>query len=125
MSESSSRARCPTRRAGIEVIPASTVLGTEGNARVSGISLGRVEGGRVRRTRRFRCDTVLMSGGFTPSVHLFSQSRGKLQWSEALQAFLPGEPAEVSHSAGACRGLYELAEVLADGTLAGRAAAPP
>jgi sarcosine oxidase subunit alpha len=112
------------RRAGIEVIPASTVLGTDGDARVSGISLGRIESGRVRAARRFRCDTVLMSGGFTPSVHLFSQSRGKLQWSEALQAFLPGEPAEVSHSAGACRGLYELAEVLADGTLAGGAAAP-
>jgi sarcosine oxidase subunit alpha len=112
------------RRAGIEVIPASTVLGTEGNARVSGIALGRIDGGRVRAAQRFSCDTVLMSGGFTPSVHLFSQSRGKLQWSEALQAFLPGDPAESSHSAGACRGLYELAEVLADGTTAGLAAAP-
>jgi sarcosine oxidase subunit alpha len=112
------------RRAGIEVIASSTVLGTDGDARVSGISLGRVDGGRVRAARRVKCDTVLMSGGFTPSVHLFSQSRGKLQWSEALQAFLPGEPAESSHSAGACRGLYELAEVLADGTAAGGAAAP-
>ena len=112
------------RRSGLEVIPSSTVLGTQGNARVSGISLGRVEGGRVRAGPSFKCDTVLMSGGFTPSVHLFSQSRGKLQWSEALQAFLPGQPAESSHSAGACRGVYELAEVLADGTAAGLAAAP-
>jgi sarcosine oxidase, subunit alpha len=112
------------RRAGIEVIPSSTVLGTEGNAQVSGISLGRIDGGRVRAGQRFQCDAVLMSGGFTPSVHLFSQSRGKLKWSEALQVFLPGSPAELSHSAGASRGVYELAEVLADGTAAGGAAAP-
>ena len=31
-----------------------------------------------------------MSGGYTPSVHLFSQSRGKLRWDAELQAFVPG-----------------------------------
>ena len=45
-----------------------------------------------------------MSGGFTPSVHLYSQSRGKLHWNEALQAFIPGQSAECERSAGACRG---------------------
>jgi sarcosine oxidase subunit alpha len=112
------------RRAGIEVIPASTVLGTDGNLRVTGIALGRVAGGNVRGAQRFNCDAVLMSGGFTPSVHLFSQSRGKLQWSEPLQAFVPGEAAECGRSAGACRGVYGLTEVLADGAAAGADAAP-
>ena len=65
-----------------------------------------------------------MSGGFTPSVHLFSQSRGKLQWNEELKAFVPGAAAECERSAGACRGVYDLAEVLADGAAAGAAAAP-
>ena len=32
-----------------------------------------------------------MSGGYTPSVHLFSQTRGRLQWEPALQAYVPGE----------------------------------
>ena len=31
-----------------------------------------------------------MSGGWTPSVHLFSQSRGKVRFDEALDAFVPG-----------------------------------
>jgi sarcosine oxidase subunit alpha len=64
-----------------------------------------------------------MSGGFTPSVHLYSQSRGKLQWDEALQAFLPGAPAERVRAAGACRGLLDLGAALADGAAAGTAAA--
>src|SRR3546814_10148878 len=64
-----------------------------------------------------------MAGGFTPSVHLFSQSRGKLAWDADLQAYLPGQSAEAERSAGACRGRFALDEALSDGIDAGRAAA--
>ncbi|HEY5263824.1 MAG TPA: sarcosine oxidase subunit alpha family protein, partial [Steroidobacteraceae bacterium] len=112
------------RRAGINVLPGSTVLGTEGDLRVSAVTLGVVQGGEVRAGQRITCDSVLMSGGVTPSVHLFSQSRGKLKWSAEHQAFIPGTSAECERSAGACRGLYDLAEVLADGAMCGAASAP-
>jgi sarcosine oxidase subunit alpha len=112
------------RRAGIEVLEASTVLGTEGDLRVRAITLGRVQDGRVLAGRRIACDTVLMSGGFTPSVHLFSQSRGKLTWDAKINAFIPGTSAENERSAGACRGIFGLAEALQDGAAAGAAAAP-
>jgi sarcosine oxidase, subunit alpha len=112
------------RRAGINVLTGATVLGTEGDLRVTAITLGRVDAGGVQAGQRLACDTVLMSGGYTPSVHLFSQSRGKLRWNDALQAFVPGVSAECERSAGACRGVYDLAEVLADGAAAGAAAAP-
>jgi sarcosine oxidase subunit alpha len=112
------------RRAGMDVRPGSTVLDTAGDLRVSSITLGRVQGGKVQAAQNIRCDAVLMSGGYTPSVHLFSQSRGKLQWRDELQAFVPGSSAECEQSAGACRGIYCLAEVLADGSRAGAASAP-
>jgi sarcosine oxidase, subunit alpha len=113
------------RRAGIDVLTNATVLGTDGDLRVSAITLGRVgAGGGAVAGQRIDCDTVLMSGGYTPSVHLFSQSRGKLEWDEALQAFVPGTSAERERSAGACRGVYGLADVLADGAAAGAASAP-
>ena len=112
------------RRAGIQVLPGSTVIGTDGDLRVAGITLGAVQDGAGSRSRaRISCDAVLMSGGYTPSVHLFSQSRGKLQWHEDLAAFIPAQSAECTHSAGACRGVYDLEAVLADGTAAGAAAA--
>jgi sarcosine oxidase subunit alpha len=111
------------RRAGIEVIAGSTVLGTEGDLRVTAITLGRIEGSVVRVGLRLACDVVLMSGGYTPSVHLFSQSRGKLKWNETLKTFVPDTSAECERSAGACRGIYGLAEVLADGAAAGASAA--
>jgi sarcosine oxidase, subunit alpha len=112
------------RRAGIEVLPAATVLGTDGALRVRAISLGQTDDtGRIRTLRHLDCDAVLMSGGSTPSVHLFSQSRGKLAWDEALQAFIPSQSAERERSVGACRGITELGQALADGASAGADAA--
>ena len=108
------------RRAGIETLKDATVLSTDGGQRVRAISIGETGGaGQVRSARRFDCDAVLMSGGFTPSVHLFSQSRGKLLWSDVLQAFIPGQSAERECSVGACRGVMDLARALADGASAG------
>ncbi|HMD73675.1 MAG TPA: sarcosine oxidase subunit alpha family protein [Steroidobacteraceae bacterium] len=112
------------RAAGIRVLSAATVLGTVGGLRVEAIDLGQVDAsGSAQFVQRLDCDVVLMSGGYNPSVHLFSQSRGKLAWNESLKAFLPGESAECERSAGACRGIYALAEVLEDGATAGADAA--
>ncbi|MFZ2508258.1 MAG: sarcosine oxidase subunit alpha family protein [Steroidobacteraceae bacterium] len=112
------------RRAGIEISPNAAVLGTRGDLRVSGIELGTVgDGGELRDRRTLSCDLVLISGGFTPSVHLFSQSRGRLEWNSDARAFLPVSSAERERSAGACRGVNGLARVLEDGANAGAAAA--
>jgi len=107
----------------IPVLAGATVLGTNGRRRVSSIHLAQLEGGAPATTQLQPCDVVLMSGGYTPSVHLYSQSRGKLQWDERLQAFLPGAPSERVRSVGGCRGVFELAAALADGAAAGSAAA--
>ena len=111
------------RDAGIPVLTGATVLGTGGRRRVSSIRLAQLAGGEPGLTQLQPCDLVLVSGGYTPSVHLYSQSRGKLEWDDALQAFLPGAPAERVRSAGACRGLFGLAAAVADGAAAGAAAA--
>jgi sarcosine oxidase subunit alpha len=73
--------------------------------------------------RTVACEALLMSGGWTPSVHLFSQSRGKLAFDEALQVFKPGASAQRERSAGACNATFDLAGALAEGDAAGRAAA--
>ena len=106
------------RQAGLRVLSGAKIEGTTGNLRVESITVT-VDG----RRERLACDAVLMAGGFTPSVHLFSQSRGKLVWDEKLHAYLPGESAEAERSAGACRGRFALADALADGAEAGRDAA--
>jgi sarcosine oxidase subunit alpha len=105
------------RRAGMLVLANSTIAGTEGRKRVASIEAVALAGGAQRR---FSCDLVLMSAGQTPTVHLFSQSRGKLTFDGS--AFLPGQAIEQVRSAGACRGLQGFAAVRADGVEAGEAA---
>lgn len=113
------------RSAGLPVRTAATVIGTSGRLRVKSIRIltldaqGRPQGA----AERIACDLVLMSGGYTPSVHLFSQSRGKLAWNEALQAFLPGQTPEKARCAGACRGVFSAAAARRDGENAGTLAA--
>ncbi|MDP9091337.1 MAG: sarcosine oxidase subunit alpha family protein [Pseudomonadota bacterium] len=103
------------RGAGINISAHSTVLDTRGDKHVDGVTLGVMHNGYPAKRWHIECDTVLMSGGYTPSVHLFSQSRGKLDWSETHKAFIPGRSAEAERSAGACRGIYGLKQVLMDG----------
>jgi sarcosine oxidase, subunit alpha len=113
------------RRAGLHIETQTTVIGTSGRLRVRAIRVQKLDasGQPAGPARRIRCDLVLMSGGLTPSVHLFSQSRGKLAWDESLGAFLPGQAAEPVRSAGACRGVFSLAAAVRDGTHAGLSAA--
>lgn len=98
------------RNMGIEVLTGYSVASLRGRKRVRGI---RVEETRTGHDRRgFDCDALLISGGFTPSVHLFSQSRGKLRFDENLQAYLPGEYSQDCVSVGACNGEFDLAHAL-------------
>ncbi len=106
------------RAAGIEIIAAAAILGVQGRLRVKAVRIEHPGGDRI-----LACDALLMSGGWTPSVHLFSQSRGKLVFDEALQLFKPGASAQRERSAGACNAAFDLADALDEGDAAGRAAA--
>jgi len=112
------------RLAGIRVETGMQVLQTRGRRGVRVAIVGRAgPDGRVQDREWVRCDVLGMSGGWTPSLNLFSQSRGKLAFDPASEAFLPGEPPPGVHCAGACRGVHALADVLADGAAAGVEAA--
>ncbi|MET4608373.1 sarcosine oxidase subunit alpha [Bradyrhizobium sp. JR4.1] len=110
------------REAGIDVLPQTSLARTSGRLRVSSATLVSTDA-RARERRKIDCDLVLMSGGFTPSVHLFSQSRGQLKYDNGLQAYLPNVSIERERSVGACRGVYDLAAALNDGFSGGSAAA--
>lgn len=77
-------------------------------------ALGRrqVDAVRLASGERIEADTVLVSGGHTPSVHLYSQAQGKLRWDEGLQAFLPGTPIAGLRVIGAAAGIFDLSRIL-------------
>lgn len=112
------------RAVGVDVLTGHTVVGTKGRKRVSGLVVAPIgANGQVGARRTIHCDCVGMSGGWTPAVHLFSQSRGKLAYDAEIDAFLPGTAAQANRSVGAARGVYDLAGCLNDGGAGGAAAA--
>jgi sarcosine oxidase subunit alpha len=110
--------------AGLRLLKSHTISGTAGRRRLSSVEIAfRRSDGSLGQRERLACDLLAMSGGFTPSIHLFSQSRGKPRFEARLNAFLPDISAERERSAGACRGLWGLDAALADGEAAGEGAA--
>ncbi len=108
---------------GITHLTGHTVVGSTGRKAVTGLIVAPLSADHVIGARRtLACDAVGMSGGWTPSVHLFSQSRGKLGFRTDLDAFVPGLSVQQERSAGACAGVYDLAACLADGWDKGAAA---
>ena len=114
------------RQKGIEVIGRQVIVNLQGKKRVSGVDIMRLDGsgdGVEGKVRRIACDLVAVSGGWTPTVHLHSQSGGKARWDEHKACFVPGPPTQPERSVGSCNGRFTLSECLAEGFVAGAEAA--
>jgi sarcosine oxidase subunit alpha len=104
------------KAAGIKVLDGHAVTGTSGRLRVQSMRVEPKGGGA---TRDIAVDALIMSAGWTPSVHLFSQSRGKVAWDAASERYLPGTYVQDCISIGACNGTVSLAETVAEAIGAG------
>jgi sarcosine oxidase subunit alpha len=104
---------------GITVKVGSAVTGTRGEARVTHALVASSSDDAVEPVA---CDALLVSGGWNPAVHLFSQARGKLRYDEVLGAFVPGEKLDGVSVAGSANGILDLPGCLRDGREAGTAA---
>ena len=100
----------PQTAEGLSVLPGARVTAVEGEDGVEAVRVG---------GRRVEADCLLVSGGFTPTVHLHAQAKGKLRYEESLAAFVPGERLPGLVVAGAANGRFSLSGVLADGHAAG------
>ena len=97
-----SRADAPAPTApGIRMLAGRRIVEAIGKLEVTGVVLD--DGSHIA------CDAVLASGGWTPTIHLYGQSRGKLRWDETLQTFVPGTEIPNLKVVGAANGKFPLA----------------
>lgn len=104
------------RALGIQVLTGHAVLKAGGSRRVSSMTVARANGSN---TRNIAIDALIMSAGWTPSVHLFSQSRGKVAWDAQTERFLPGTYAQDCVSVGSCNGTDDLQATIDEAVAAG------
>ena len=113
------------RAKGIEVLAGHAVVAANGGRRIAGVDVRALDGGGAPtgQARDIACDLLGVSGGWSPSVHLHSQSGGKIAYREPIATFVPDAPKQATRSVGAARGVFGLAACLADGFEAGAYAA--
>ncbi|MGE5104259.1 MAG: sarcosine oxidase subunit alpha family protein [Betaproteobacteria bacterium] len=107
------------RAARLPVLAESVVAAAHGRGHVARVDV-RPRAGGVATT--LACDVVAVSGGYSPTVHLFSQARGTLRYDEASASFLPGESPMSIVTAGGVEGCFTLAAAVARGDAAAREA---
>ncbi|MFV0359185.1 sarcosine oxidase subunit alpha family protein [Tropicimonas sp.] len=117
-------------RRGLRVDTGAAIMKVKGRRRVEGVVLCRANG-TGGAGAALRCDSVAMSGGWSPVVHLWSHCGGRLLWSERNAHFYP-DPARAPtgadgmpfvQTAGSASGALTMGAVLADAAVAGANAA--
>jgi len=109
---------------GVRVVTGSTVQGTTGQPRVTGVLLGTLDArDQATSWETLPCDLVAVSGGWSPVVHLHSQRQGRLRWDDALAAFVPDGAVRDQQVVGSAAGVFDLPGCLRQGSGAGATAA--
>ena len=99
----------------IKVFKGFTIINTNGYKRINKVSIMQLskDGQKVIGTKiLLSCDCLGVSGGWTPAVHLFTQSGGKLKFREEDQVFIPDKYPSEQISIGSCNGDLTLEEII-------------
>ncbi|TCK31064.1 N-methylglutamate dehydrogenase subunit C [Ancylobacter aquaticus] len=98
---------------GIRVLKGAQVIATHGR------TLRSLEVATASGTERIAADTLAVSGGWSPCVHLTCHHGGKPAWNEDIAAFVPGTCPPGLSVAGAAKGILGLGACLRDGAETG------
>ena len=89
----------------------------QGSNKVKGIEIAKLnsETGLHDNELIYRdCDLLAISGGWSPAVHLHSQSGGRNAWSEKLHCFIPKNTNQKNTSVGSSNGFWGPKDCLED-----------
>jgi sarcosine oxidase subunit alpha len=90
----------------------SAVTDTKGRFALASLAIGNLRDGTFTR---LAADLLCMSGGYSPTVHLYAHARGKVAWNTASSMFTPADSGLPIVCVGAARGVLTLGESLRDG----------
>ena len=99
----------------VKIFKGHTIVNTYGHKRINKISIMQLskDGQNVIGSKiNLSCDCLGISGGWTPAVHLFTQSGGKLKFRDEDQVFIPNVYPSDQISVGACNGDLTLDSIL-------------
>ena len=102
---------------GIDIRFSHGVIVANGYKKVKSAKIGKLNKDKnsFEKIETIECDCICVSGFWTPSVHLASQSGNKLKYEEKIDAFIPDKKKQHETSVGAANGSFTLEESLKHG----------
>ncbi len=100
---------------GITILNGYEIVNTIGRLRVQEVKLKKLHTNNIDENKSsitIKCDTICVSGGWTPTVHLFTQSKGKLKYRDLDGSFIPERAFQNTLCVGSCNGDYDLHKIL-------------
>ena len=93
------------------------VVNAKGHLKVKSATIGKLNEDRTsyENLEDISCDCICVSGNWTPTVHLSSQSGNKLKFDEKINAFTPNQPRQNESTIGYANGSFSLNENLEQG----------
>ena len=100
---------------GIKIYSGSIISDTTGRKKIKAVTIKKInEDKKINKDNIdvINCDLLCMSGGWSPTVHLFTQSRGKLKFRNEDSCFIPHQAHQKTISVGSCNGVFALKNIL-------------
>ena len=99
---------------GITILKGYEISDTVGRLKIREIKLKKIttQKSNEKSSINIKCDLLAIAGGWTPTVHLFTQSKGKLKFRDSDGSFIPSEVYQDTLCVGSCNGDYNLNEIL-------------
>jgi len=102
---------------GINIKFSHAVANTKGYLRINSATIGKLNNDKsgYENLENIPCDCICVSGNWTPTVHLSSQSGNKLKFDEMISAFIPNQSRQNETAVGSANGSFTLKKSLEDG----------
>ena len=93
------------------------IIAANGYKKVQSAQIGKLNKDKTafENSETIQCDCICVSGFWTPTVHLASQSGNKLKFDDQIDAFVPDKSKQNETSVGASKGTFTLKDTLDDG----------
>ena len=93
------------------------VIAANGYKKVKSAQIGKLNKDKTgfESSEIIECDCICVSGFWTPTVHLASQSGNKLKFNDQIDAFVPDKSKQNETSIGASKGTFTLQKTLDEG----------
>ena len=110
-----------SKNLGIDIKFEHVVVNANGYRKVKSADIAKISEDKTNlgKIENIACDCICVSGFWTPTIHLASQSGGKTKFNEDIDAFIPSQSKQNETTVGSANGIFNLNDTLKNSFEAG------